>query len=60
MVEEKKDEGARDPFKMFLKESLERQRDPMMDKLSQILQQLPTGDASSSKSHSAGATHFKA
>ena len=31
MVEEKKDDGARDPFKMFLEEALERQRDAMMD-----------------------------
>ena len=33
--------------------------DAMMDNFAQILQQLPTSDASSSKSHSGGATHFK-
>ncbi len=59
MVEEKKYEGAGDPFKMFLKEALERQRDMMMDKLTQILQRLPTSDASSSNNHSRGATPFK-
>ena len=31
----------------------------MMDKFSRILRRLPTGDASSSSSHSGGATPFK-
>jgi hypothetical protein len=31
MGDEKKDGGARDPFKMLLKESLARQRNAMMD-----------------------------
>jgi len=44
--EEKKDNGAGDPFKMLLKEALECRRDAMMDKFSQILRRLPIGDAS--------------
>ena len=59
MEEEKKDEGVGDPFKMLLKEALERKRNAMMDKFSQILQQLPIGDTSSSNSHSRGTTPFK-
>jgi hypothetical protein len=59
MVEEKKDEGAGDPFKILLEEALERQRNVMMDNFSQILQRLPTGDTSSSNSHSGGTTPFK-
>eukprot|EP00253_Pinus_taeda_P036455 PITA_36455 len=59
MVEEKKYERVRDPFKMFLEEALERQRDAMMDNFAQILQWLPTSDASSSTSHPRGATPFK-
>ena len=41
---------------MFLEESLARQRNKMMENFAQILQQLPTGDASSSRGH---ATPFK-
>lgn len=59
MVEEKNDEGVGDPFKMFLEEALEQQRDAMMDNFAQILRQLPTGDASSFNGHSGGATPFK-
>lgn len=59
MVEENKDEGARDPFKMLLEEALEWQRDAMMDNFAQILWRLPTGDASSFNNHSWGATPFK-
>lgn len=59
MVEEKKDEGAIDPFKIFLEESLERQRKAMMDNFSQILQRMPTSDASSSSNHFGGTTPFK-
>ena len=33
MVEEKKYQGVGDPFKIFLKESLKRQRNAMMDNL---------------------------
>jgi len=44
MAEEKKDEGAGDPFKIFLKEALEQQRNTMMDNFSRILRWLPTGD----------------
>jgi hypothetical protein len=53
---EKKDDGAGDSFKMFLKESLARERNEMMDNFSQILWQLPTGDTYSSSIH---ATPFK-
>jgi hypothetical protein len=48
MGEEKKDEGAGDPIKLFLEEALEKQRNAMMDNFSQILQRLPTGSASTS------------
>jgi hypothetical protein len=56
MVEEKKYKGTRDPFKMFLKESLTQQRNEMMDSFAQILRWLPTGDTSSSNG---GAAPFK-
>jgi hypothetical protein len=59
MGEENKYEGAGDPIKMFLKEALEKQRNAMMDNFSQILQRIPTSDASTSNSHSGGATPFK-
>ena len=59
MVEEKQDEGAGDPVKIFLEEALEKQRNAMMDKFFQILQRLPTYDASASNNHSRGATPFK-
>ena len=55
MAGEKKDDGTRDPFKMFLNESL-MQRNEIMDSFTQILWQLPTGDTSSS---SRGVTPFK-
>jgi hypothetical protein len=59
MGEEKKDEGAGDPIKMLLEEALEKQRNAMMDNFAQILQRIPTGGASTSRSHSGGATPFK-
>jgi hypothetical protein len=59
MAEEKKDEGAGDPFKILLEEALERQRNAMMDNFSQILQRLPKGDTSSSSSYSGRHTPFK-
>ena len=37
MVEEKKDEHAGDPIKLFLEEALEKQRNAMMDNFAQIL-----------------------
>ena len=37
MVEEKKDEGVGDPFKMLFEKALKRQRDKMMDNFAQIL-----------------------
>ena len=48
MGDEKRDEGTEDPIKMFLDEALEKQRNVMMDNFTQILQRLPTGDASAS------------
>jgi hypothetical protein len=59
MGEENKDEGARYPIKMLLEESLEKQRNAMMDNFAQILQRIPTGGALTSRSHSGGATPFK-
>jgi len=56
MEEENKDDGTRDPFKNFLEESLMQNRNDMMDSFAQILQRLPTGDASSS---SGGTAPFK-
>ena len=59
MGDEKKDEGAGDPIKIFLKEALEKQRNAMMDNFAQILQRLPTGGAFASSSHFGGVTPFK-
>jgi hypothetical protein len=56
MGDEKKDDGAGDPFKMFLEEALARQRNEMMDKFVQTLRRLPIGETSSSSDHS---TPFK-
>jgi hypothetical protein len=56
MAGEKKDDETRDPFKMFLEESLTQQRNKMMDSFTQILRRLPTGDTSSL---SGGASPFK-
>ena len=47
MEGEKKDDGIGDPFKMLLEESLTQQRNEMIDSFAQILQRLPTGEASS-------------
>jgi hypothetical protein len=59
MGEENKDEGAGDPIKLLLEEALEKQRNVMMGNFVEILQRLPTGNASTSSSHSGGATPFK-
>ena len=59
MVEEKKNEGEGDPFKILLKEALKQQRNTMMDNIAKILQCLPKGDTSPSSSHSRSATPFK-
>ena len=59
MEDEKKDEGVGDTIKILLEEALEKQRNTMMDKFSQLLQWFPIGDTSSSNSHSGGATPFK-
>eukprot|EP00253_Pinus_taeda_P002556 PITA_02556 len=58
MADEKKDQVAGDPIKILLEEALERQRNAMMDNFSQILQQLPRGDASASNNNSGNATPF--
>ena len=44
MGDENKDDGVGDPFKIFLEESLSRQRNEMMDNFAQILWWLPIGD----------------
>jgi hypothetical protein len=59
MGEENKDEGVGDPIKMLLEEALENQRNVMMDNFAHILQRIPTSSASTSNSHSGGATPFK-
>jgi len=59
MGEEKKDEGAGDPIKIFLEEALEKQRNAMVDNFAQILQWLPISGASTSNSHIVGSTPFK-
>jgi hypothetical protein len=56
MEGENKDDGTGDPFKLLIEEALMQQRNEMMDNFVQILQRLPTGDASSS---SGGTTPFK-
>jgi hypothetical protein len=56
MAGENKYDGTGDPFKLLIEEALMQQRNEMMDSFTQILRQLPTGDASSS---SGGATPFK-
>jgi hypothetical protein len=56
MEGEKKDDGTGDPFKLLIEEALTQQRNEMMDNFTQILRQLPTGDASSS---SGGTAPFK-
>ena len=59
MGDEKKDERAGDPIKTLLEETLEKQRNAMMNNFAQILQRLSTDSASASSSHSGGATPFK-
>ena len=59
MVEEKKYEGAGYPIKILLEEALEKQRNAMMDNFAQILQRLPTYDASTSNNHSRDTSPFK-
>ena len=56
MVGEKKYDGIGDPFKLLIEEALTQQRNEMMDSFAQILQWLPTGDASTS---SGGAVPLK-
>jgi hypothetical protein len=56
MGDENKDDGAGDPFKLFLEESLARKMNKMMDNFAQTLRWLSTGDSSSSSDHT---TAFK-
>jgi hypothetical protein len=60
MVEEKRDDGAGDPIKLLLEESLTQQRNEMMDNFTQILRWFPTTmEAPSTNSHFRGVTPFK-
>jgi hypothetical protein len=56
MVGENQYDGIGDTFKLLIEETLMQQRNKMMDSFVQILQRLPTGDASSSNR---GAAPFK-
>jgi len=51
MGDKNKYDGAGDPFKMLLEESLAWQRNEMMEKFAQILRRLPTRDTSSSRGY---------
>ena len=59
VADEKKDEGAGDPITILLEESLERQRNAMMDNFVHILQRIPRGDTSAYSSYSGNAMPFK-
>jgi hypothetical protein len=60
MVEEKRYEGAKYPFKLLLEESLTQRRNEIMDNLSHILQRLSTTVAvPSTSSHFGGEIPFK-
>ena len=60
MVKEKGDNGAGDPIKLFLEESLAQQRNEMMDSFTQILLRMSTAvSASSTSSRFGDATPFK-
>jgi hypothetical protein len=61
MVEEKKYDRVRYPFKTLLEESLVQQRNEIMENFTHILQTLPmaTIEASSTRNHFKGATPFK-
>jgi hypothetical protein len=61
MVEEKRDDRARDPFNMLLEEALVRKSNEMMEKFAQILRRLPmaAAEAYSTSNHFASATPFK-
>ena len=60
MAEEKRDDEAGDPIKLLLEESLERQRNEMMDSFTQILRRMPTrASASSTSSQFGDVTSFK-
>jgi len=59
-VEENRDDREGDLFKMFLEESLVRQRNRMMDNFTQILQRMSAKtEGSSTSSYFGGSTPFK-
>jgi hypothetical protein len=59
MVEEKKNDEAKDSINLLLEQALTRQRDEMMENFSHILQCLPiTTDMSSSSDHFGGTSPF--
>jgi hypothetical protein len=51
MEEEKRDDGERDPFKLFLEGGLAQQSNKMMDNFAWILRRLPIYNTSSSSGH---------
>jgi hypothetical protein len=60
MVEEKKDDKAKDSINLLLEQALTRQRDEMMENFSHILQRLSIAAAASSSSdHFGGTSPFK-
>jgi hypothetical protein len=60
MVEEKRDDGVRDPIKLLLEESLAQQMNEMMDNFTQILRWLPIEtEAPSTSNHFGGVIPFK-
>jgi hypothetical protein len=60
MVEENKNDRAKDSINLLLEQALTRQRDEMMENFSHILQRLPiTTCTSSSSGHFGGTSPFK-
>ena len=59
MAEEKRDDGAGDSIKSLLEESLERQRNEMMDIFTQILLRIPAASEPSMSSPFGDANPFK-
>jgi len=59
MADEKKYEGAGDLIKILPEEEIEWQRNAMKHNFAQILQRLPRGDRSTSKSYFGSVTPFK-
>jgi hypothetical protein len=60
MVEENKNDGAKDSINLLLEQALTRQRDEMMDNFSHILQRMPiTTDTYSTSDHFGGTSPLK-